>query len=171
MASIYVYDSNQWGWLGLAYDKSFQVSSVSDMVEKVLQITKNEQYRSHLLLGGSGRANFQSVGTGENSDQTGDRSLQLNGNGDLLGSAGVWLPKLSGQIYKLHLLGVDDEANKSFELMLAVAKVLGVGVEIYGRNSLVKYYGDRSESVRRPTDSATVNTDAMRKRLAEYTSG
>lgn len=171
MASIYVYDSNQWGWLGLAYDKSIQVGSVSEMVEKVLNITKNEKYRSHLLLGGNGRANFQSVGAAENADRTGDRSLQLNGNGDLLGSAAVWLPKLAGQIYKLHLLGVEDEASKSFELMHAVARTLGVGVEIYGRNSLLKYYGDRSESIRRPTDSATVNADAMKKRLAEYTGG
>jgi len=171
MASIYVYDSNQWGLFGMAYDKSFQVNSVADMVEKVLNITKNEKYKSHLILAGDGRANYQSVGAAANADQTGERSLQLNGNGDLLGNAAIWFPKLAGRIYKLHLLGVNDEASKSFNLMLAVAKTLGVGVEIFGRNSHFKYYGDRSQSVRRTTDSATVNVDALRNRLAEYTSG
>lgn len=171
MASIYVYDSNQWGLFGLAYDQTLQVNSVSEMVEKVLKITKNEKYKSHLILAGEGGANYQSVGAAANIDRSGDRSLQLNGDGSLLGNAAIWFPKLAGQIYKLHLLGVADEESKSYSLMLAVAKTLGVGVDIYGRNSLFKYYGDRSESVRRPTDSATVNTDAMRKRIAEYTSG
>ncbi len=50
MATIYIYDSNQWGIMGLVYDKTFQVSSVSDMVEKVLGATKDEKYKSEIFL-------------------------------------------------------------------------------------------------------------------------
>ena len=169
MASIYIYDSNQWGWTVYPYDEKFQVNSVAETVEAVLSVTKNQRYRSYLTIGGGGGLNYQSVGAGANTDSTGFRSLQLNADGGLLGSAAYLLPKLSGQLSELHLNGINEDNSASFSLMLAVAKILGIGSSIYGQNTLLKYYGDRSEPVRRPTHSATVDRGALRKRLSEYT--
>ncbi|MBS1796319.1 MAG: hypothetical protein JSS81_20885 [Acidobacteria bacterium] len=169
MASIYIYDSNQWGLFGLAYDRSFQVGSVAEMVKNVLSVTENEKYRSHLVLAGGGGANYQSVGAGANPDPGGDRSLQLNEHGGLLGSAAYWIPRLAGQIYKLHLLGITNEAAESMPLVMRLGTILGVGVEIYYRNGLYLNRGERPVVVRRPTDSATLDREALKKRLSEYT--
>ena len=168
MASIYVYDSNQWGVFGLAYDHRLQVGSVADMVEKALKITRGERYRSQLILAGEGGVCYQSVGAGANRDTNGDRAIRLNGLGEVMGSAAVWLPKLAGQIDSLHMLGIDDLDELSVELMIEVARLLGAGTTVYGRNTVFKYYGDRTAPVRRPTAEATVDREALRRRLASY---
>jgi hypothetical protein len=83
--------------------------------------------------------------------------------GNLKGSAGIWLPKLT-KVYAIHLMGLDTENCKSTMLMLAVGKALGIGTLIYGKNTFFHFKADRSQIQHRVTGDAAVDRDAMRKR-------
>lgn len=169
MAWINVYDSKQWALWGLINSDTIQVGSVSDMVEKVL-VKTNGGVQSHLFINGEGLLNYQSVGAGANYDPSGDRSLQVDEDGNLKGGARVWIPRLTGKVKAFHLYGIDDEDGRSFPLIQALAKALGVGGTVYTSRSMLIWYGEGTLP-RRLTDSATVDRDKMRKRISEYTKG
>jgi len=162
---INFYDNNQLGLFGLMSGSLVRVNSVAEMVEYVLK--QNEG--AEIFLYGDGKENYQSVGAGANFDLTGDRSLQLGEDGKLLGSAAIWLPKIAKYVQKIHLMGLDTENFRSLNLMIQVGKAMGIGTWIYGRHSMLIYKGDGTEPIRRTTESATMDREAVRKRLAQYT--
>ncbi len=172
MPSIYIYDSNQWGGFGVLHDVSIQVFSVADMVTKVSKVL--EQYRdlNELTLAGVGGVVFQSVGANGTTDDTGDRSLQLDENGNLKGGGGRYLSLLANRIGKIYLSGLSTDGKYGM-LLIAVGKSLGGnGVIVKSQNTYLKYYNDGSQRTRRTTHEATVgDRDALRGRLSEYTKG
>ena len=165
MKWINFYENNQLGIYGLITGNLVRVNSVAEMVEYVLNVGES----CELFLFGNGAENYQSIGAGANIDNSGDRSLQLDANGKLLGSAAIWLPKMSKYVQKIHLKGLDTENSKSTMLMLEVGKALGIGTWVYGNHSLLIYKGDRTQPFRRATESATMDREAMHKRLSIYT--
>lgn len=173
-----IYDEGQslgfWNSLGLEVrgyysDGTIRVKSVWDMVTKVLEATKGQQEKIDIYLNGEGKANFQSVGAGSTQDPSGDRSLQVDSNGELNQAAKIWLPRLVGRVRGIHLLGVEDSGwsanNKgSFPLFNAIATLL-IGVHIYGHfgdGSHLIYFGNRSEE-RQPI----LRTPLERQRLRD----
>lgn len=168
MSYIYVYDSNQWGSIsGLGYNHKIEINSVADMVGKVLKATEGQKYSSTLILAGDGGINYQSVGAGANLDTSGDRSLQLNNQGNLKGAASVWIPRLKDRIGVLRLKGVDDAESRSTKLFLAIANLLATGCRITGNHSVIINYGKSSRRARRITRPATLQNGTLRQRLAE----
>jgi hypothetical protein len=84
-----------------AYERSLlggtvvSVTSVVDMVTKVMAAAGSEKIYNLLILGHGGAA-YQAVGAGTLGDTTGDYSLQVDSfGGSLAGSAKAWLPKLA----------------------------------------------------------------------------
>lgn len=130
-------------------DDLIRVKSVADMVTKVLDATKGQREKVRIFLKGKGEANFQSVGAGDTRDPSGDRSLQLDGNGELNQAAKVWLPRLIGRVSRIHLTGIDDsgwssENESSFPLLNALATLL-TGIYIqghFGKGSGIIYFPD-----------------------------
>ena len=177
IASIEIYDEEQslgfWkrnGFDNPAYvaDTLIRVSSISDMVTKVLSAMGNQKERVELFFKGTGSVNYQSVGAGAMQDASGERSFQVDSNGVLNQAAKIWLPRLKGRVSGIYLLGVDSKANlisksnaASFPLLLAISQIF-IGSRINGRiedGIVVVNYG---ESQRTPIE---LRTQAERERL------
>ena len=143
--SIYIYDWNQLGMYKriLGYDKTFQVTSVADMVRDVLSYA-GQNVRVDLTLGGDGARNYQSVGAGFVGDSTGDRSLQLDSKDNLKGAAALWLPRLTPIVYGVKLDGVK---KNSYRLLAAVAQVFPC-IPIHSDTAMAIYYGPGATSAR-----------------------
>jgi hypothetical protein len=179
MYSLDIYDEGQslgfWRKIGIDgpeyyVDGQIRAKSVSDMVTKVLAATEGQRRKIDVYLSGAGGVNYQSVGAGATRDPSGDRSLQVNGDGELNTAGKVWLPRLIGRVLGIHLLGIDDgifeTGNKrSFPLLDALATLL-TGVHIYGHfggGSHLVYFGNRHE--RQPTLRTTLERQQLRDSL------
>jgi hypothetical protein len=165
---IQVYDNIRWSE-PFVPDENLRVTSIPDMVMKVLSVT--EGYNNWLYIGGPGSNNYQSVGAQGGADPHGNMSLQVDPSDPLKlkGFAALWLPLLGSRIKHVWLQGLDEENKRSPMLCTAVSRALGIGTRVDGYNSTTIWYGDRTGPVRRPTHSATLDRDALRARLLEYT--
>ncbi len=177
--SLEIYDEGQslGFWKSVGFDTPgheadvlIRVKSVSDMVIKVLAAIGNQRERPRILFNGVGGVNYQSVGAGAMQDASGERSLQVDGNGELNQAGKIWLPRLNGRVGGIYLLGIDDKPNlfsksnsASFPLLLAVSKLL-IGIRINNRvgagNTVINY----GESEGR---KSTLRTAEDRKRLRD----
>lgn len=177
--SLEIYDEGQslgfWKSVGFdtpghEADQLIRVKSVSDMVIKVLAAIGNQREKPIILFNGVGGVNYQSVGAGAMQDASGERSLQVDSNGELNQAGKLWLPRLNGRVGGIYLLGVDDKPNlysksngASFPLLLAVSKLL-IGIRINDRvgagNSIVNF----GESGKQPH---TLRTPLERQRLRD----
>lgn len=102
-----------------AYERSLlggsvvTVTSVVDMVTKVIAAAGSDKIYNLLILGHGGAA-YQAVGAGTLGDSTGDYSIQVDAfGGGLSGSAKTWLPKLASLFTSdaIVLLGGCNVAN------------------------------------------------------------
>lgn len=169
MPSIYIYDSNQWGIWGIQHDLTIEVVSIADMVTKTLKVLDPMRDQNNLYFAGVGGVNYQSVGAKDTNDTTGDRSFQVDEDGNLKGGGGRYLHLLLNKVGSVHLYGLDDLQGKPATLMTAIGKSLGRGVSIFGNNTLLKYYADSERLQRTPTGSATLDREALKARLGTYT--
>lgn len=166
MASVYVYDSNQFGQVsGFGHDHVIEVTSVPDMVQKVLAATQGSG--NSLFFGGRASDNYQSVGAGSERDSTGDRSLQCDEDSNLLGAARTQLPRLSERIHRVHLYNLPERSEASTRLLVAVAAAIGPGTHANSSSHTLVYYGPESRPARRPSSRAVLQTGELRNRLDE----
>ena len=179
IANLEIFDEGQslgfWKSIGMdnpgyVSDGLIRVKSVSDMVTKVLAEIGSQRERVNIFFNGVGSVNYQSVGAGAIQDPSGDRSLQVDSNGELNPAGKIWLPRLMGRVRSIYLLGVDNKAdlnsvrsNASNSLLFAVANLL-TGVQIHDRfgdgNHLVIF----GESGKQPT---RLRTPLERQRLRD----
>ncbi|CAN5327924.1 hypothetical protein BH10ACI1_BH10ACI1_32070 [soil metagenome] len=156
--SLEIYDEGQslglWKRIGMdnpgfVSDDLIRVRSVSDMVTKVLAAIGNQREKVKIFFKGVGSVNYQSVGAGTTQDSVKDRSLQVDSNGELNAAGKIWLPRLTGRVSGIYLLGVD--ANASNSLLFAVANLL-IGVQIHDRvgdgNHIVNFGEAGKEPIR-----------------------
>ena len=155
---------------GYVADGLIRVKSVPDMVTKVLAAVGNQRERVNIFFNGIGSVNYQSVGAGAIQDTSGDRSLQVDSNGELNPAGKIWLPRLMGRVRSLYLLGVDNKANlnsvhsnASNPLLIAIANLL-TGVQIHDRFGDGNHIIDFGESGRQPT---RLRTPLERQRLRD----
>lgn len=100
---IYVIDGSQGltdnpvDWLDSLFTiGDITVVSVADMVTKVNARLGSRKIRN-LFIGGHGAPGYQSIGSGSTWDTSGDRSLQLGSDGELLGGAKTTIPLLASK--------------------------------------------------------------------------
>ena len=155
---------------GYVADGLIRVKSVSDMVTKVLAVVGNQRERVNIFFNGAGSVNYQSVGAGAIQDSSGDRSLQVDSNGELNPASKIWLPRLMGRVRSIYLLGVDNKANLSSvhsnasnPLLIAVANILN-GVQIHDRVGDGNHIVNFGESGKQPH---TLRTPLERQRLRD----
>lgn len=155
---------------GYVADSLIRVLSVSDMVTKVLAVIGNQKERVRIFFNGVGSVNYQSVGAGAMQDPSGDRSLQVDSNGELNPAGKIWLPRLNGRVGAIYLLGVDNKANlvsvgsnASNSLLLAVANLLP-GIQIHDRVGDGNHIINFGKSERQPS---RLRTPLERQRLRD----
>lgn len=177
--SLEIYDEGQslgfWKSVGFdtpghEADELIRVKSVSDMVTKVLAAIGNQREKPIILFNGVGGVNYQSVGAGAMQDASGERSLQVDSNGELNAAGKIWLPRLNGRVGGIYLLGVDDKPNlysksntAGSSLLLAVSKLL-IGIRINDRVGAGNTFINYGESNRL---QHTLRTAEERKRLRD----
>jgi hypothetical protein len=100
---IYVIDGSQGfldnpaDWLDSLFTiGDITVVSVADMVDKVNRRLAGRKMRN-LFIGGHGSPGYQAVGDQGAWDTTGERSLQLGSDGELLGGAKASIPLLASK--------------------------------------------------------------------------
>jgi hypothetical protein len=125
---LYVVDgSDVVGWLDAAFTiNEIEVTSVSDMVTKVLARLGSTRGIQNLFIGGHGAPSYQGIGSGTSWDTTGAKSLQLDTTGHLLGPAGGWLPRLARKFASGAIVTLGGcQVGKDPRLLQEVSRVLG----------------------------------------------
>ena len=172
MIFIYAYDRAGSWRRRLASDESIRVYNVTDMIDKLVKVTKNHPRGNYLTLDGYYvRENYFSVGA--RGDKAGLFSLQLDpANGRLKGPAGDLLKQLSGRFHMVRLYSNGSFTFVNFDLQFAIGKCLApvrINTVKNGKHWLIQMPSEKTKKrqPRRLTGEAELQTGQLAERLRQ----